>query len=217
MEIDRPRTRRNSGARAAHAVRTGLGSVGRHFTDPGRRSMWASVAKVALNRKYQGSPVLYKPETVHEKRLRLFMLTWIFMSTFSCMTETVCYENESLNAAKEVACKIIEYCTTLIFTIELGLRLAFWKPAYRQGRRSCVGHWARYFLRPLAFTDLVTLLPLYISVFIPGDSMPLFKLCAAPGASAGFDRSTTSLWLIQLRVLRIFKVLCKIPSPQGSG
>ncbi len=95
--------------------------------------------------------VIFEADTPAGKAFDVFLLIAILISVVTVSLETV----ESL-AGHDAAFMAIEWCLTILFTVEYVLRLI------------CVRQPLRYATSFFGIVDLLALLPTYLSLFLPG-------------------------------------------------
>lgn len=115
--------------------------------------------------------VIFEADTPAGKAFDLILLLAILASTVAVMLETV----DHLRADYYLPLRTAEWVFTVLFTVEYALRLI------------CVRRPSRYALSFFGIVDLVSFLPSYISLLVPG--------------------AQTLLVIRLLRLLRIFRIL----------
>ena len=115
--------------------------------------------------------VIFEADTAAGKAFDVVLIATIVASTAVVMMESVA----SIRASYGPALRAAEWIFTVLFTLEYALRIA------------CVGRPARYMRSFFGAVDLLSILPTYVSLFLPG--------------------AQYLLAIRTLRLLRIFRVL----------
>ena len=115
--------------------------------------------------------IIFEHDTKAGKAFDIWLIIFVFLSVLAVMFETV----DSLNDHYSSIFIALEWFFTIVFSIELILRLY------------CSQKPIKYLLSVYGLVDFISILPAYVSIFIPG--------------SQGF------LIIRALRMLRIFRIL----------
>lgn len=94
--------------------------------------------------------VIFESDTPAGRAFDLALIGLVFLSSAAIVLESV----ETIKASHYTLLRVIEWVSTLLFTIEYGLRVA----SSRE----------RYILSFYGLVDLFSIIPFYISVFVPG-------------------------------------------------
>ncbi len=119
----------------------------------------------------QLNDIIFGAESAKGKAFDVILIVAIFISVFAVMLESV----SSISANYRLPLNIVEWFFTIAFTIEYVLRL------------SCVRHPLKYAFSFYGVVDLLSIIPTYLSILIPG--------------------ANTFLLIRILRILRVFRVL----------
>lgn len=104
------------------------------------------------NLKHKLYEIIFEHDTPSGKAFDVVLIIFVALSVFSVMLETVA----PLYAVYKVEFLLLEYIFTILFTIELALRLY------------CAPHKFKYLFSFYGLIDLLAILPTYLSVLIPG-------------------------------------------------
>jgi voltage-gated potassium channel len=96
--------------------------------------------------------IIFEHDTKTGKAFDIWLIIFVFLSVLAVMLETV----DSLSSNYSRFFNIIEWFFTILFSIELILRLY------------CSPRPLKYLLSIYGFVDLIAILPAYVSFFIPG-------------------------------------------------
>lgn len=115
--------------------------------------------------------IIFGAESKQGKAFDVLLIIAILISVLAVMLESVSYFSETFGHSLYV----VEWAFTIAFTLEYGLRLL------------CVRYPLRYIFSFYGVVDLLSIIPTYLSIFIPG--------------------ANTLLVIRILRILRVFRIL----------